>query len=339
MTDAEVAKLQALLSPEEVVSQKSPAYKEESKTWAIQADKHPSIVVIPKTLETLRKVITYANSTNLDIGIRCTGIGSATAKDVLISLSAFKSFSFDPHEETITFGAGHCWGEIDEKMEEQASGYAAVSARCTYVGVGGSILHGGQSWLSSEHGLSCDPQNLLDAQVVKMDGSVLWASSEPDLLWALRGGGGSFGVVVAFKMRVYKAPNSIFSGQIVYPPEALHDVARETAAFAARCSDPKMAMHLYCLDMTGGTYAGKDAKPGLAICAYDANGLEHGRSEKGFKWALDIPGAVDHTKTFTFREVNQQFGRGNLLSLRRIANTAQINQKHHLAKSTHGLLV
>jgi FAD/FMN-containing dehydrogenase len=69
----------------------------------------------------------------------------------------------------------------------------AISARCTYVGVGGSIITGGISWLSSEYGLASDPQNMLDAQVVKPNGQVVWASAEPDLLWALRGGGGGFG--------------------------------------------------------------------------------------------------------------------------------------------------
>ena len=307
MAESELTQLKAFLSPDEIVSDKSPNYEAASKTWAIQANKHPSVVVIPKTLETLSKVVSFANNSSLDIGVRCTGIGSATAKHVLISLSAFKSFSFDHDEETITFEAGHNWGEIDEKMEQHAPGYASVSARCTYVGVGGSILHGGQSWLSSEYGLACDPQNLLDAQVVKMDGSIVWASHEPDLIWALRGGGGGFGVVTAYKMRVYKYPSSIFCGQIIYPPESLHDIARETAAFASRCTDPKVAMHLYCLDMTGGAYAGQEPKPGLAIFAYDANGPEHGRGQDGFKWALDIPGANDMTKTATFREVNHAF--------------------------------
>ena len=319
MSDTELAVLQALLSSEEIVTKDSPNYAEESATWAVQKNKHPKSVVIPKTIEALSKVIAYANTTNLDIAIRCTGIGSASAEDVIISLSAFKSFSFDPTEETITFGAGHCWGEIDQKVEEQAPGYASVSVRCTYVGVGGSILYGGQSWLGSEQGLACDPQNLLDAQVVKMDGTVVWASSDPDLFWTLRGGGAGFGIVTAFKMRVYRYTSAIFSGQIVYPPEALRDVARETAAFAARCSDPKMALHLYCLDMSAGTYTGREPKPGLAIFAYDANGPEHGKSEQGFKWAMDIPGAVDLTKTLTFREVNQQFGEVvcSLIALRR----------------------
>ncbi|KIW30683.1 uncharacterized protein PV07_06403 [Cladophialophora immunda] len=307
MAETQLASLLALLSPSDIVTPASSDYKEQSRTWAVQADKHPLAVITPKTVETLSRIVSHANTTDLDIGIRCTGIGNATSKDVLISLSAFKLFAFDQDEETITFGSGHCWGEIDQKMEESAPGYAAVSARCTYVGVGGSILHGGQSWLSSEYGLACDPKNLLDVQVVKMDGSIVWASEEPDLLWALRGGGGGFGVATAFKMRVYKYPSSIFCGQIIYPPTALKDIARETAAFASRCSDAKMALHLYCLDMTAGTYAGKEPKPGLAIFAYDANGPEHGRSADGFKWALDIPGAVDLTKTLTFREVNRQF--------------------------------
>jgi FAD/FMN-containing dehydrogenase len=69
---------------------------------------------------------------------------------------------------------------------------AAISARCTFVGVGGSVLAGGIGWLSCEYGLASDPHNMLDAQVVKINGEITWASEEPDLLWALRGGGGGF---------------------------------------------------------------------------------------------------------------------------------------------------
>ncbi|KIX00110.1 uncharacterized protein Z518_10247 [Rhinocladiella mackenziei CBS 650.93] len=305
--NTQIEEIKSLLSSEEIITPASPEYIEQSVTWAAQCNKKPRVVVRPKTLQTLGKIIARLNESSLDIGIRCTGVGNASAKDVLVSMSEFKSFSFNPDDESITFGAGHNWGEIDRKVEELAPGYAAVSARCTYVGVGGSILSGGQSWLSSEYGLSSDPQNMLDAQVVKMDGSVTWAGEEPDLLWALRGGGGGFAVVTAYKMRVYKYPSAIFTGQVVYPPEALRDVAREVAAFASRCRDPKMALHLYCLDMTQGTYAGKEAKPGLAIFAYDAHGEEHGRSDKGFKWALDIKGAVDMTKCLNHRGVNEQF--------------------------------
>jgi hypothetical protein len=68
-----------------------------------------------------------------------------------------------------------------------------VGARTPAIGLGGSTLCGGFSWMSGEYGCISDPQNLLDAQIVKVDGSVVWASQEPELLWAIRGTQGAFG--------------------------------------------------------------------------------------------------------------------------------------------------
>ncbi|KEF51935.1 uncharacterized protein A1O9_11925 [Exophiala aquamarina CBS 119918] len=307
--DNQTEGLKSLLTSQEIVDPSSPDYQRASRTWSAHANLRPGLVIQPKDVPTLSKSISYLANTALDFRVRCTGVGNASAKDVLVSLAAFKSFSFNPDDDTITFGAGHTWGEIDQKVEKHAPGYAALSARCRFVGVGGSILHGGQSWLSHQYGLASDPQNLLDVQVIKMDGTVLWASEEPELLWAMRGGGGGFAVATAYKMRVYKYPSSIFCGQIIYPADAMPIVARETAAFIARCSDPKIALHLYCLDMTQGSMTSKEPKPGISIFAYDANGEEHGRSADGFKWALDIEGAIDMTHAVNFRQVNESFGK------------------------------
>jgi FAD/FMN-containing dehydrogenase len=79
-------------------------------------------------------------------------------------------------------------------MIDALTSFVAVSVRTPCVGVGGSILGGGYSWLSSEYGLTSDPVNLLDAQVVKVDGAVLWASEDPDLFFALRGAYGFAGM-------------------------------------------------------------------------------------------------------------------------------------------------
>lgn len=68
-------------------------------------------------------------------------------------------------------------------------------------------------------------------------------------------------------------------------------------------------MHFYCLDLTQGSFTGQSPQPGIAIAVYDANGEEHGRSDAGFKWALDIKGAVDMTESMTLRQVSQQFGK------------------------------
>jgi len=127
----------------------------------------------------------------------------------------FNHVKFDSETEVVTLGAGSLWGEVEHELEKLAKGYAGKQinlafimpqntlstntievpcARIPYLGVAGSILHGGFSWLSHEYGLISDPQNLLDAQIVLRDGRVLWtAEEEPELLWALRGGGGNFG--------------------------------------------------------------------------------------------------------------------------------------------------
>lgn len=81
----------------------------------------------------------------------------------------------------------------DNRHLKNLTSSAAVSIRTPFVGVGGSILGGGYSWLSSEYGLTSDPANMLDAQVVKVDGTMLWASEDPDLLFALRGAYGFAG--------------------------------------------------------------------------------------------------------------------------------------------------
>jgi hypothetical protein len=115
-------------------------------------------------------------------------------------------------------------------------------------------------------------------------------------------------VVTAFKLRVYKYPASIYSGRIMYPQETLPVVAKAVADFVARPPDPRTAMHFYCLDLDQGAFTGRKPKPGIAIFVYDANGEEHGRSDVGFKGALDIEGAVDETTSMTYREVNAGFG-------------------------------
>lgn len=174
-------------------------------------------------------------------------------------------------------------------------------------------MQGGVSWMSSEYGLTSDPQNMLDAQIVLMDGSVIWASSDPELLWALRGGGGRFGVVTAFKLRTYKYPQKVYSGMIFYPREALDELAKKVPQFERKNTDPKVAMHFYCLDLVQGAFVGKESVPGIGLLVYDAHGEEHGRNE-AFKWALEIPGATDTTKGMSYRQVNQLSGT-SLLSL------------------------
>jgi hypothetical protein len=187
MASKDFEHLKSLLTETEIITPTSSSYKEESGTWASQCDQSPTLVLRPRSVQSLSKILAFLNTTSLNFSIRSQGFGNASAKDVLISLTAFDEFSYDAENETVILGAGQTWGDYYKKMENAAPDRSIVACRTPNIGVGGSTLGGGFSWLSGEFGCLSDPVNMLDAQVVKLDGSVIWASEEPDLLWALRG--------------------------------------------------------------------------------------------------------------------------------------------------------
>lgn len=123
-------------------------------------------------------------------------------------------------------------------------------------------------------------------------------------------------VVTAFKIRAYKYTNKIYAGIVMYPRESLPQVAKKVTAFVRENNDPKMALHFYCLNLTHGDPLQDKPVPGIAVMVYDGHGEEHGRSEVGFKWALDIEGAVDTTSAITYRQANQLAGKTISLHVR-----------------------
>lgn len=117
--------LRSFLSPEEIISPPSEQYRDESLPWAAQKDLKPTLVIRPANVESLSKTLAYLSKTDLDLGIRSQGVGSASAKDVLISLTAFDEVQWDPQSEIVTVGAGQSWGEYYEKMDAIAPDYAS----------------------------------------------------------------------------------------------------------------------------------------------------------------------------------------------------------------------
>ena len=174
--------LTTLLPSTEIFHRDKPSdsenYTANSAPWSIWSDKHPALVLQPTDLKTLATVVRTLYDGTLDFAIRNTGTGSASAEDVILSMQGFKSFSFSKEDGVVTIGSGFSWGEVDEKMESRAPGYAVVGARCNWVGVAGSSLVGGMSWLSHEFGMISDEGNLLDMQVCLRDGRAVWAKEE-----------------------------------------------------------------------------------------------------------------------------------------------------------------
>ena len=142
----------------------------------------------------------------------------------MIDLSALDEVGVDPLTRTARVGPGAMLHAFD--TEAQKHGLATTAGACSRVGIGGLTLGGGTGYLVRKFGLTID--NLLAADVVTADGGCIRASEEehPDLLWALRGGGGNFGVVTAFEFKLHPVGPEVVAGQVVHRLEDARDALR-----------------------------------------------------------------------------------------------------------------
>lgn len=123
--------LSTLLPSTDFLTPSSPSYALESQTWAIHRNYHPSAIIRPTSIDSLSKTVKYLATTDLEYKVRSRGFGSASAKDVLISMTAFDGFKYDKDKETVTLGVGGNWGMYYERMEKvemkKTSAFAASS--------------------------------------------------------------------------------------------------------------------------------------------------------------------------------------------------------------------
>jgi FAD/FMN-containing dehydrogenase len=161
--------------------------------------------------------VNFGRDGGLPIAIRCgahNGPGLGSVNDgLVIDLSAMTGVRVDPGARTARVGAGCTQGDLDHATH--AFGLATPAGIISTTGVGGLTLSGGHGYLSRKYGLTID--NLLEADVVLADGSFVTASQSqnPDLFWALRGGGGNFGVVTSFVYRLHPV-STVFAGPIAW---------------------------------------------------------------------------------------------------------------------------
>ena len=132
-----------------------------------------------------------------------------------LDVSALKTIEVDPSRQRVRVGPGVTWGELDQ--ETQRHGLAVTGASVSTTSVVGVTLSGGSGWLQRKLGLSCD--NLLAAELISADGEVIRADEHdhPELLWALRGGGGNFGVVTWIDLALHQLVSPVLGGQLLYP--------------------------------------------------------------------------------------------------------------------------
>ena len=191
----------------------------------------PAVVVYAKNHQDITATVTFAKAHTLPLSIRSGGHGfaghSTNAGGVVLDLSNFNAVEIiDAKNHIVRVGVGAKWGDVAKQLNED--GLAISSGDTTSVGVGGLTLGGGIGWQVRKYGLTID--QLQAADVVLADGRVVRASEteESDLFWAIRGGGGNFGVVTSFEFRAHEL-KQILKAMIMYPVDEAEQVLTKWA--------------------------------------------------------------------------------------------------------------
>ena len=207
--------------------------------WNGAVDRRPRLIARCGGTADVVAAVRFAREHDLEIAVRGGGhnvAGTAVCDDgIVIDLSAMRAVWVDPAGRTAAVQGGALWGDVDH--ETQAHGLATTGGIVGHTGVAGLTLGGGLGFLMRRHGLTVD--NLAAAEVVTAEGSIIRASAEehPDLFWALRGGGGNFGVVTSFRFALHSLGPTVLAGAVFWAADDTVDVLRFYRDFAAQAGD------------------------------------------------------------------------------------------------------
>jgi FAD/FMN-containing dehydrogenase len=202
-----------------VLKEGDPAYDDARSIWNAMIDRRPGLIVRCAGAADVIAAVNFARENRLLVAVRGGGhniAGSAVCDGgLMIDLSSMKSVRVDPATRRAWVEPGATLADVDG--ETQAFELAVPTGINSTTGIAGLTLGGGFGWITRRFGLTVD--NLLSADVVTADGRLLRASQteNPDLFWALRGGGGNFGVVTAFEFKLHHVGPQVLSGLVVHP--------------------------------------------------------------------------------------------------------------------------
>ncbi|HET8785164.1 MAG TPA: FAD-binding oxidoreductase, partial [Candidatus Limnocylindrales bacterium] len=217
----------------------SPGYDTARRLWNGAIDRRPACIARCAGVADVVAAVRFARDHDLEIAVRGGGhnvAGTAACDDgIVIDLSAMRAVRVDPAGRTAWVEGGALWSDVDRAT--QAHGLATTGGIVGHTGVGGLTLGGGLGFLMRKHGLVVD--NLLAAVVVTAEGDVVLASADehPDLFWALRGGGGNFGVVTSFRFSLHPLGPAVLAGPVFWAADDTADVLRFYRDFAADAPD------------------------------------------------------------------------------------------------------
>ena len=215
----------AVLAPPTLIMPGHPGWDEARRAWNLAVDQHPAAVAWPASAEDVAHVIGFAREHGLRVAAQGTGHNAAPlgslADTILVKTAAMRRVTVDPAARIARAEAGVVWLEVAEAAA--GHGLAALAGSSPDVGVVGYTIGGGMSWLGRAYGLSAN--NVEAIEVVTADGRLVRADAytETDLFWALRGGGGSFGVVTGIELRLFPI-TEVYAGLLWWPAGAAAEV-------------------------------------------------------------------------------------------------------------------
>ena len=216
--DATVAELRSAVAGA-VIAPGDPDYETARRTWNHAIDHRPAMIIRCTGTADVVAAVRFARSEGLPIAVRGGGhsvAGFSTCDDGLVlDLAEMRAVHVDPGVGRARAQGGTTWKQFDS--ETQLFGLATTGGLVSSTGLGGFTLGGGIGHLVRKYGLTCD--NLISAEVVNADAQVMKVTAEenPDLFWALRGGGGNFGVVTSLELAVHRVGPTVLGGAIFYP--------------------------------------------------------------------------------------------------------------------------
>jgi FAD/FMN-containing dehydrogenase len=206
--------------------------------WNGMIAKRPALIVRPSGVADVRRAIAFAGEHALSLSIKGGGHNVAglavTEGGVMLDLSAMRAVRVDPVARTARVQGGALWSDVDR--ETAAFGLATTGGQISHTGVAGLTLGGGIGWLVGKHGMTID--NLRSVELVTADSALVTASdaSHPDLFWALRGGGGNFGVATSFEFALHPQ-GDVLAGVVAHPIAKAREVLAFYREFTASCPD------------------------------------------------------------------------------------------------------
>ena len=267
-----------------VITAELAGYDDARAVWNGRVDRSPQLIARCTGAADVAAAVRFAREHDVEIAVRGGGhnvAGTAVCDEgIVIDLSAMRAVSVDAVSHTADVQGGALWGDVDH--ETQAHGLATTGGIIGHTGVGGLSLGGGLGWLMRKHGLTVD--NLIEAEVVTAAGDIVRASARdhPDLFWALRGGGGNFGVVTSFRFALHPVGPAVVAGPVFWAAEDTTDVMRFYREFVADAPDELgTVIRLGTIPPLSVIDSGLHFRPAIAVACCYAGRLEDGERAVG----------------------------------------------------------